>query len=441
MNRNAIMRGGVWLGILIVAGGVVFGLVQAYRSIPTQSFLLPDGSRFTLLGVTMANEKFSTDKPWHKPLRRWLPARWLNWLPASSTSSSGISSTNAATIWFTLTDSAGADVNVFPWHWYGAVGDDGFEHSLGGGSGASSAGGRMIRHLDLEAFPRRQKDFDFRLLDQNRRVIGSIRLHNPARGPFPEWSPAAMPVTQTNGPVVVTLESITERTNRYGVWLAPKWKLVATDSQWRQARPVHQVFEDATGNRGGRLSFQETAWKLTMPFRRVGWTNYSEDERIRLVGLSVPEPGTMQLLQTNFTRLGVNISVQALVGAGTLSITNGTNYGMPPLSPRTGVSSTHDGVTHIQSYSSLKPFFLIEASQPAALDELQFRVIGADGNALPLENSGWYGSPGGGRRYMQKFDVTNDVRQVNLEVIVSRAKLFEFIVNPAEVQRLSNTNL
>jgi hypothetical protein len=76
MNRSAIMRGGVWLGILIVAGGVLFGLVQAYRSIPTQSFLLPDGSRFTFLGVTMANEKFSTDKPWHKPLRRWLPARW-----------------------------------------------------------------------------------------------------------------------------------------------------------------------------------------------------------------------------------------------------------------------------------------------------------------------------------------------------------------------------
>lgn len=441
MNRGAIMRAAVWLAILIVVGGGVFGLVQIYRSIPTQSFLLPDGSRFTLLGVKMANEKFSTDKPWHKPLRRWLPARWLGWLPASFTSTSGISRTNAATIWFTLTDNTGADVNVFPWHWYGAVGDDGFEHALGGGSGASSAGGRMIRHLDLEAFPRRQKDFDFRLLDQNRRVIGSIRLRNPSRGPFPEWRPVPMPVTQTNGPVAVTLESIAEQTNRYGVWLAPKWKLITTDSQWVRAKPAYQDFEDATGNRGGRLSFQESAWKLTMPFRRVGWTNYSDDERFRLAGLTVPEPGSMQLLQTNFTRLGVNISVQALAGAGTLSITNGTNYGMPPLSPRSSVSSTHDGVRHIQSYSSLKPFFLIEASQPAALDELQFRVIGADGKPLPLENSGWYGSPGGGRRYMQKFDLTSDVRQVDLEVIVSRARLFEFMVNPAEVQRLSNTNL
>jgi hypothetical protein len=133
----------------------------------------------------------------------------------------------------------------------------------------------------------------------------------------------------------------------------------------------------------------------------------------------------------------VNISVQALAGAGTLCITNGTNYGMPPLFPRTGMSSTHDGVTRIESFSSLKPFFLIEVSQPDALDELQFRVVGADGKALPLENSGWYGASAGGRRYMQKFDVTNDVRQVDLEVIVSRARLFEFIVNPAEVQRLS----
>jgi hypothetical protein len=149
----------------------------------------------------------------------------------------------------------------------------------------------------------------------------------------------------------------------------------------------------------------------------------------------------MQLLRTNFTRLGVNISILALAGAGTLSITNGTNYGMPPVSPRTGVSSTQDGVTHIHSYSSLKPFFLIEASPPDALDELQFRIVGADGKALPLENSGWYGSPGGGRRYMQKFDVTNDVQKVDLEVIVSRARLFEFIVNPAQVQRLNNTNL
>src|SRR6185295_17718913 len=170
-------------------------------------------------------------------------------------------------------------------------------------------------------------------------------------------------------------------------------------------------------------------------------TNYSDDEKFSVTNLVVPEPDTLQLFNQEFERQGVKFKILCLAGAGTLSITNGTNFGIIPNRPGSSVSwsSEGNGRNSVETWASMKPFFLIESSLPDPQDDIRFRLIGSDGKDIPLESSGWYGRSGGGRKYQQRFDATNDVSSISLEVIVSRARPVEFVIDPAEVRRLNAT--
>ena len=429
----------VVLVLLVAVGWFATLTFNAVRASRPQTVVLADGSRFTLLGASIGDQPFTTEKPWQRSARRVLPRQWQSWLP-DVISSPGSGSSNALIVWFTLLDAKGANVSSPPWTWLAPTGEDGFQWPFSGGSGSRSAGRTVVHTAWLEAFPRRQPEFDLRLLDNNALLVGSIRLANPFRGPFAQWMPERLPITRTNGPLTVTLVSLTEHTNSsppYSGWISPEWKMETTDPLWRGAKPSYQQWSDATGNRGGRLSYEEGAWKLELPFRRPNPVNYLESEKFALPGLRVPEPGTFQLLTNEFERLGVKFKVRCLVGAGTLAITNGTNFGMLARPPGSGWGTTSDGRDTIETWASLKPFILIETSQPDPLDEPRFSLISSDGRNLPLEANGWMGSAGGGRRYQQKFDATNEVSSVTLEGIVSRARVLEFIINPAEVRRAS----
>jgi hypothetical protein len=240
---------------------------------------------------------------------------------------------------------------------------------------------------------------------------------------------------------MVTLESIAERSNAsspYSVWLAPKWKLETTDPLWRGATPSYQQWADASGNHGGRLDYEERAWKLQLPFRRPNPANYLDTEKFILPGLPLPEPGTLQPLTNAFERMGVKFKILGLVGSGALAITNGTNFGMVSSTVSgNGHGTTSNGRETVETWTSTKPFFLIESTAPAPLDDdLRFRVIGSDGSELPRKSNGsYYGSTAGNRVYQLEFDATNGISNLALEGIVSRARLVEFIIDPAEVRR------
>lgn len=423
----------VLLGVLVVGGFLGVRILARPNS---RVLMLPGEIRFELIGVSKSGEEFTSEQAWQRVLRRILPGALSAKLPQAFTSRSSDGNTNTIRLWFTLTDAMAANVTTGPWQWYVAVDADGFSYPLNGGSGSSTSGGKTYHHLDLAAFPRRQKDFELRLLDGARQQVAALRLANPAPGPHPNWAAEALPITQTNGPLAVTLERLQEKGQDYSFWLNAKWKIAHAEPEWRNAKPAYPMYEDATGNRGGRLSFAEPAWKITMPFHRVGWSNFTATEKFRLTGLPVPEAGEMQLLQTNFSCAGVGISVQALVGEGTLCITNGTNYAMTSSLPRSGWGRSSDGTTTVESISGMLPFFLIKTDSLPDADEVRFRVVGGDGKEIPVQDNGWSGTGDGGRRYQKLFDVTNAVDSVSLEVIVSRPRIFEFMVNPAAVQRV-----
>lgn len=440
MKSRIWLRATVGLGVIVALVGIGMLGFHLLRGSQAQVIILPGGERFEFLGVSRSGETFTTEPPWRSTLRRILPPALTSKFPDAFITSSGYGNTNAVALWYTLTDATGANVNTSPWQWYQAVGEDGFTYPMNGGGGSSTHGTRVYHHLYLQAYPRRQKDFELRFFDGQYKTIGSIRVSNPNPGTFPVWQPEALPIFRTNDGMVVKLERLDESGRDASGWIKPKWKIVGAEPAWQKAKPGYQNYEDATGNEGGRLAFTEPAWKLTMPFHRHDWTNFNEDEKFRIDGLPVPEPGEFQLLQTNFTCAGVSITVEALVAPGTLNITNGTSYGFSSRGQNSGWSSTSDGRTRLEEISSDKPFFFIQTSKVESGAEIRFRVVGSDGVVLATSNGGWHGRDGGGRRYQQMFDVTNEVDTISLEVIVSRPRVFEFFVNPADVQRIANTN-
>ena len=441
MKAGGIIRATALLLLAFVVFGIIFAILQIRGGSPKVTAVFPDGTRFTLLGVTMGHEKFTNQKAWHPFARKWLPKKMQGWLPEEYSFSGG-STSNSLMVWFTLDDARGSNVTSLPlpWTWYEAVGEDGFRYPMNGGSGSSFAGKFTVYHINLDAFPRRQGEFKLEFIGGERQTLAAVKLRNPVRGPFPEWKPERLPISRTNGPIVVTLESLREQGRGETKWVTPKWKVSSPDPQWETAKATYSLFHDTTGNRGSRLSFQEPAWKLSTGFRRVGWTNYSDDEKVLLADFSVPEPGTVTVVDKEFERLGVSLKIRAISGAGTLCITNGGDY-VALASPTNNTwSTTSNGRQRVEHWGSSKPFFLIESHRMDPDDELRLRLLGSDGKEIPLQSTGWYGTPGGGRLYQQKFDAPHGVSHISLEVILSRARMFEFIVDPADVQRLNTTN-
>jgi hypothetical protein len=215
VKRIFLLRIAVVLALLALSAvlGILAGLAfHAARGSPRNAVVLADGSRFTLLGTSAGDQPFTTEKPWQKAARRWLPRQWQSWLP-DVISSGGGGNSNTLMVYFTLVDANGANVTSLPWTSFAAFSDDGFQFPASGGYGTSSSGRMTVCQIYLSAFPRRQSEFDLRFMDRNGQVVGSIRVQNPLRWPFPEWTPERLPVSRTNGPLVVTLESITERSN------------------------------------------------------------------------------------------------------------------------------------------------------------------------------------------------------------------------------------
>lgn len=435
-----------WLRLALIAGvGVVligFGVIcyQLISSRRTQIIVLPGGERFEYLGMASSAAEFSTEPPWRKKLRRILPKGLADKLPEGFTEQVNYGNTNGAVIYYTLTDAAGANVLSHPWQWIVAVADDGFVFPVNGGGGSRTIGTRVYNHVDLQAFPRRQKNFELRFLDGNNEVLGSLRVENPILGPFPTWTPETLPIFRTNDGMVVKLERLSENGKGIYKWANIKWKVIASEPKWAKAKPIYQTFEDATGNHGGLLATNEPAWKLTLPFHRSGWTNFADGEKFRLADLPVPEIGGFVLIRTNFDCGGATFRLNAICDAGELTVSNETHFSFKPGQRNSGWSSSWDWKTRLENLASAQPFLLIDSTPIAADADVRFRLIGSDGREIKVQNSGWGGRNGGGRRYQQKFDLTNDVATITLEVIVSRPRVFEFLVNPAEVQRNTNTN-
>ena len=459
----------VLLVALLLGAGVSLEVYLALRDPPRRTIVFPDGSMLTVLGASLGNQPFTIDKVWQRKLRRWLPAKLQGWLsvPFASLPKGRLPATNSLAVWFTYVDPRGSNLittSYARWAWMLAVpmADDGFRFGRSEARDSSSyaAGNVRVGQLWLGSFPRRQSNFELQFFDRDTHLLGSVSVPNPVKGPFPEWRPEPLPIVRTNGPLAITLLSVTETeqgssrfTGRGGadqirlttsarMGVAWTYRLASADPAWRQAAIVDSLVQwsDATGNEGP-LDYKEPAWKLALMFRSQISTNYAESERFVLSGFKPPEPGTVQELTNEFVRLGVRFRLRCLAGAGILAVTNNGGLSMLSALPEAShtisrVGSLPDTPGLVTTVSSGRPLFLFEYSQGDRLSDFHCRILGSNGRVL----SGEFIIPGLSspvpKLWWFSFDAANEAGPVSLEAAVSPPLTFELLVNPAEVQRI-----
>jgi len=429
-----------WVVLLAVLVVVVLGGWYATTRIKearkTRQKVLPDGSKIEVLGTTVGNATFTTEKPWQATLRRVAP-RLAKWLP-NPVSGSCSSSSNSITVYLRLTGLTGTAAK--PWNSYRSEDPDGVAYPSGAGYCTfGSAPGTLVYGLILRAYPRRLPEFPLRFLDRDGKSMFLLKVHNPVRGPFPVWEPAPLPQTHTNGPVALTLKGLRDHPPPYRR-IEPTWHMVSTDPNWADGRPRKVTFFDATGNEGPFLSSREPAWKLRALVYREKPEAFAPDERFLLANVAVPRPGKYVALDQSATCDGVFLTALVLAGAGELFITNGVAGTMIPPGPgiRSSSHSTSSGnFGRIESYSSDKPFLVLQTPNLQPDDELQYTVTEETGRRVELQSTGGYNTGPAGRVYTPKLVVPPEATALNIEIRVSRPLAFEFFIDPADVK--SNT--
>lgn len=419
--RMLVAAAGIFLAVLGLAAVVAMGVRfrQAHGSSPRVT--LPGGMQIEFLGTAPGSTEFSSDQPWMKLLRKVLPAKLQpRLLPARFSGTCG-SGSNGLTLYFRVTGAGPA--GPIGWSDYVAQDDTGFRYDRGGGYCSFGSGGKaQVVGLNLQAYPRREKNFLFQLLNSSNAVIASFRIQNTNTGPFPEWQPVPLPQSVTNGPASVTLKGFERRQWGNSRDIIPKWELKSGQPGWSNSTIRYYTFLDATGNDGRNLSPKETAWKLRAQVMRPQPGDYGAGEKLVITNLPIPAAGNFVSIDHSNLASGVGIAALVLCGPGDFEITNGTSRSMPPgMQTRTGSSFSSSGsgtnITTSENWGFTNSFFLVEVTNAQPGDELKGVQIA--GRVVSLRTHVAKLTQGGGKNFdvviirlmpgaIQGFDKTRD---------------------------------
>jgi len=429
------------LGALAPLALVVWSVI----SVAPSAARLPDGSTLQVLAVSAGQAKFSTEKWWHQPVRRVLPARFQSLVPPTVTYSS-VGPADSITVYFQIRRNSKSTA-LNPMRAAAAVDDSGFRFptqrrwlTLG------TWPGKQVHGIILEAFPRRQRRFTLCFVDPNSQTLATLRVPNPIYRRFPQWTPDRLPITRTNGRMTLTLTKLTEESFSLDErWIRPEWQMETAEPAWQRTLPTPAQFVDVTGNRGPFLSPREHAWKMKVLVARERREDFGPDERFRLERLLVPEAAVFEPLDFTTNVLGINFTVFGLGRSGRLVISNQLTRTMLPLNPKEtlGWSSVLDahnagGTNGWECWASARPFIVLEASGVKTNDEITLWLSDSDGREIKLDDSkGFYGrsGPPGRRLYARSFSVLPGTQWISLEIVVNRNLEFEFLIDPAEIRK------
>jgi hypothetical protein len=395
---------------------------------------LPDGTTVELLGTTVGSQTFTTEKPWEKFARRILPQRFQPWIPSAYTSTCS-SGSNSVTVFFRVAAPAGQTLSQMPWVGYVPVDSSGFYLSGGGSSSCSSgAGSSMIYGLILRSLPRRQKTFELRFLGQTN-LLATFTVPTPIFAPFAEWTPDPLPITRTNGPLTVTLESLADAGSKDYRRLGAQWRVDSTDPLWKNAKPSWITASDATGNENQFLFPGEPAWKLNTLVHRRNPEEFADSEKFTLRDLKTPADGEIVAIDQSHQAAGVKVSVDWFTAPGRVTITNDL---APVLDPsQAGNFGNGTGSSYTNSYrywTSPGAALMIHADGADRNDEIRFTLHDPEGTEIKTENNGYSTESSGRREYLVRLAKPIVAKTISLEVIVSHPLEFEFTVDPKEIR-------
>jgi hypothetical protein len=424
--------------VLVAALAAAAYLVWFYHDPPQPRITLASGAELELITVQRGGVSITSDSRFLALLRRLLPSRMKDWLPSEFTGSNGNPEDLVAYFRFTYPTNTPPGANLRTWTWFVAEDSTGHRYGLeGGGSSSGYGNNQHIESFQLRSSPRREKEFKLLFLDGKYRVVHSVMIPNPIRGPFPAWSPEPLPIRRTNGPVVATLERIVRGPNPDHPWVSPTLTFESSDPAWKNAKNRYVSFTDATGNHGNPLSPTEPAWKLQIDVHRPNNNDFLPDEKLVLTHLAVQGPGQFLPLDARAEMNGVQLLVHGLAGPGALVFTNGAHRTMePPTSSNAGwrTTSTGSSTNQEESFGSRKAFFLIEATGTQEGDDLRMILRDDAGTEIPFDNSHGYNIRNGTQYHTKDFTPPPGVTNVSLEIIVSRPLKFEFLVDPREIR-------
>lgn len=438
MSANKGSRaGGSALLRLLLAIAVVCSVVLAvvagmsWRASRANSVqMLAEGTEIQFLGVRVGNSSFSTETAWQGWAREYLPAPMTRGLPSGVVAACG-SSTNSITAYFRIRPTVAGGL---PWQGYAAQGDDQFVYERQGGY-CSFGGPNTVYGLILQAFPRRQKDFWLLLQDAKNQPLAKFRIPNPFQGPFPEWTPLPLPQVVKNGPVRLTLRSVSPGGEKPFQFLNAEWHLESEDPLWTHAKPGFPRLGDATGNEANWLNPAEPVWRVRSVVHRRGFAPFQPDERLVLTNVVFPQAAEANQLNYSNIVSGLNVTVQLLAPAGRLVISNDVVLPMTPLTTASsgGRSVTSGAFGRVETWGRNTPFALVKVVGASEFDEVRCRLV--DESGRESEGTSDYEGSSGARLYTAGFDLTRVPERVTLEVVVSRPLIFEFFVSPDDVTR------
>lgn len=433
----------ILLGVALVIGLAV-ALLMASGARPVRTATTIGGIEVELLQALPSGKQFTTEKPWHSWAKRILPFRYQKWIPNSSSGSCS-SDTNSITVYLLVGTTNGAAVNQLPWESYRAESLDGEIFASEGGScsfGGGMAGAPKINGLFLRAFPRRDPAFILRFTKYDGTVLGALRVPNPVKRSFSDWTPLPVPQAATNGDVVLNLREISLKS--YEVWrfLSPEFALVSDNPLWSGTKVTYTTYRDATGNEGFPLSRKEPAWRVVATVYRTETKRMQDGEKLILTNLVAPAAGTFTLQSEEAILAGVRMRTTVLAGPGMLYRTNTSNWGAAPFTQNEGVSystsgSSSDGKTQINHWGYGRPFLLIETDSATLPDGTQLFCHAYDTEGRPLgpERTGGYDTDKNGwQTRVISFENWTNGALSRLEILVSRPRIFEFLIDPSAVK-------
>ena len=184
----------------------------------------------------------------------------------------------------------------------------------------------IAAHSTLRPFRHTGETFTLQVFNTAGEIVAEFDVHNPLRGPFPEWTPEPLPATKTDGDLRVTLRS-----------LRPQWWDDSSNKVRRLA--IHPEFEfeqsgqvskhwttesmqvlDALGNTAGAnncdLDPLESAWKLRLRLQRNEQAAFDPAETFKIPPIALPAAATSMSIRQDGSVQGAQITILAVGGSG-----------------------------------------------------------------------------------------------------------------------------
>lgn len=428
------------VGMVLVA--LVVWLANRGNGAHSETVVFSDGTVLEYLGAVPGGTPFTTEKPWHATLRRYLSPNWLGWLPSAFTLSCG--GTNELSVYFRVS-------NLPESYFLGnseissrvrAVDESGFQYEATSGrcTGSLSKGEKLLS-LGLAQYPRRQAEFSLVVLGTEGEELTTLTVANPLKTTFPMWTASPLPASNVVDSVRVVLNGFESRGNRFGQYWLPQLIIESVEGTSVPLTFRSHQFVDSTGNSGSHLSPLEKVWKSRVKIMRPRNGPFPADTVGRFELTSVPADGEVHELGQVIEVDGIKLRTYFFAGAGRVMLRNGVELSarVPDRQLGSGHSMSSSSSGTEETWESGKPFLLVETEDLGSETEILFRLRDGEGQLLETIHPGGYS--GGGSRilppfrrvYRLMFERSILPEEVQLECVINRGMWFEFLVNSEEL--------